>query len=142
MISMWDINVQNSIKIFHNRHIRRSETAKKHKNILAAHFIVLNSVSTFTFFLFLFIWLRSFNKIWRCKITELLQDISLWLVSIMITHLPPCHFDHFQKKKKRKKKEMLINQIVCAYSANDHVPSSCKYFIAVKSVSIFWLAYF
>ena len=103
MISMWDINVQNSIKIFHNRHIRRSETAKKHKNILAAHFIVLNSVSTFTFFFFLFIWLRSFIKIWRCKITELLQDIWLWLLSIMITHLPPCHFDHFQKKRKKKK---------------------------------------
>ena len=35
-------------------------------------------------------------------------------------------------KKKKKEKEMLINQIVCAYSANDHDPSACKYFIAVK----------
>ena len=36
---------------------------------------------------------------------------------------------------------MLINQIVCAYSANDHGPSAWKYFIAVKWVSFFWLAY-
>ena len=36
---------------------------------------------------------------------------------------------------------MLINQIVCAYSANDHGPSACKYFIAVKWVYFFWLAY-
>ena len=71
----------------------------------------------------------------RCKITELLQDIWSWLVST--THLPPCHLSHFQKKKE---KEILINQIVCAYSANDHDPSACKYFIAVKWLSFFWLS--
>ena len=71
----------------------------------------------------------------RCKITELLQDIWSWLVST--THLPPCHLSHFQKKKE---KEILINQIVCAYSANDHDPSACKYFIAVKWRSFFWLS--
>ena len=36
---------------------------------------------------------------------------------------------------------MLISQIVCAYSGNDHDPSACKYFIVVKWVSFFWLAY-
>ena len=41
-------------------------------------------------------------------------------------------FQPFSKKKKEKKKEMLINQIVCAYNANDHDPSACNHFIAVK----------
>ena len=45
------------------------------------------------------VWLRRiFVKMSRYKIAELLQDIWLWLAST--THLPPCHFDHFQKKKK------------------------------------------
>ena len=81
----------------------------------------------FHFFPLFVIWLGSFIKIWKCKITELLQDIWLWLVST--THLPPCHFDHFQKKKKKMT------------NANDHNPSACKYFIVVKWVSFFWLAY-
>ena len=41
---------------------------------------------------------KSFIKVSRCEITELLQDIWLWLAST--THLPPCcYFGYFEKKK-------------------------------------------
>ena len=51
------------------------------------------------------------------------------MISINYTS-PSLLFGHFEKKQ--KKKEMLINQIVSVYSTNDHDPSSCKYFNAVK----------
>ena len=51
------------------------------------------------------------------------------MISVNYTS-PSMPFRPFSKKEEKKK--MLINQIECAYSANDHDPSACKYFIAVK----------
>ena len=65
-----------------------------------------------------------------CKITEPLQDILLWLAST--TDLPPwCYLGHFEKK-------MLVAQIECAYSANNHDLQLFKYFVVVKYVSFFF----
>ena len=55
------------------------------------------------------------------------------MISVNYTS-PSMLFRPFWKKK-------LINEIACAYSTNDHDPSACKYFIAVKRVSFFLLTY-
>ena len=45
------------------------------------------------------------------------------MISVNYTS-PSKPFQSFSKKKKKKKKETLINQIVCAYSANNHDASA------------------
>ena len=60
------------------------------------------------------------------KLLNFCKTYDLNSVSYTSSSMP---FQPFQKKKKRK---MLVNQVVSACNANDHDPSACKYFIAVK----------